>query len=117
VHNRNWILHIFHIVIPSARSSYLVHTRAAHAYVIIVGIGYFTLPYLVHAGAAHVYVIIVGIGYFTLPYLVHAGAAHVYACEWNPDAVEALKTNLTLNNVSNRCTVLFGDNRQATHLP
>ncbi|XP_062379926.1 tRNA wybutosine-synthesizing protein 2 homolog [Sardina pilchardus] len=53
-----------------------------------------------------------GIGYFTLPYLVHAGAAHVYACEWNPDAVKALKRNLQLNRVSDRCTVHQGDNRQ-----
>jgi hypothetical protein len=40
-----------------------------------------------------------GIGYFTLPYLVHAGAAHVYACEWNPEAVAALRQNLVLNKV------------------
>ncbi|XP_041652899.1 tRNA wybutosine-synthesizing protein 2 homolog [Cheilinus undulatus] len=53
-----------------------------------------------------------GIGYFTLPYLVHAGAHHVHACEWNPDAVEALKKNLVLNGVSDRCTVHQGDNRQ-----
>lgn len=53
-----------------------------------------------------------GIGYFTLPYLLHAGAAHVHACEWNPDAVEALKRNLQLNRVAHRCTVHQGDNRQ-----
>lgn len=53
-----------------------------------------------------------GIGYFTLPYLVHSGAAHVHACEWNPDAVEALQKNLKLNKVSERCTVHRGDNRQ-----
>ncbi|KAG7465062.1 hypothetical protein MATL_G00172190 [Megalops atlanticus] len=53
-----------------------------------------------------------GIGYFTLPYLVHAGAAHVHACEWNPHAVKALKRNLELNRVSERCTVHEGDNRQ-----
>ncbi|KAK7922516.1 hypothetical protein WMY93_009418 [Mugilogobius chulae] len=52
-----------------------------------------------------------GIGYFTLPYLVHAGAAHVHACEWNPDAVEALRKNLHLNKVSDRCTIHQGDNR------
>lgn len=40
-----------------------------------------------------------GIGYFTLPYLVHAGASHVYACEWNPEAVAALRQNLVLNKV------------------
>ncbi|KAG9272742.1 hypothetical protein AMEX_G13763 [Astyanax mexicanus] len=53
-----------------------------------------------------------GIGYFTLPYLVHAGAAHVHACEWNLDAVAALKRNLQLNKVADRCTVHPGDNRQ-----
>jgi len=59
---------------------------------------------------------VAGIGYFTLPYLVHAGAAHVYACEWNPDAVESLQKNLALNRVQHRCTVLFGDNKQASQL-
>lgn len=53
-----------------------------------------------------------GVGYFTLPYLVHAKAAHVIACEWNPYSVHALKKNLLLNNVSDRCTVLIGDNRK-----
>lgn len=53
-----------------------------------------------------------GIGYFTLPYLVHAQASHVHACEWNPDAVEALKKNLSSNGVSDRCTIHQGDNRQ-----
>ncbi|KAK2848925.1 hypothetical protein Q5P01_008759 [Channa striata] len=53
-----------------------------------------------------------GIGYFTLPYLVHAKASHVHACEWNPDAVEALQRNLKANRVSDRCTIHQGDNRQ-----
>ncbi|XP_052229697.1 tRNA wybutosine-synthesizing protein 2 homolog isoform X2 [Dreissena polymorpha] len=53
-----------------------------------------------------------GIGYFTLPYLVHAQAKHVHACEWNPDAILALKHNLHLNNVVERCTVHEGDNKQ-----
>ncbi|KAM9356564.1 tRNA wybutosine-synthesizing protein 2 homolog [Symphorus nematophorus] len=53
-----------------------------------------------------------GIGYFTLPYLVHTGASHVHACEWNPDAVEALQKNLGENGVSDHCTVHQGDNRQ-----
>lgn len=53
-----------------------------------------------------------GIGYFTLPLLIHAKAKHVYACEWNPDAIDALKRNLTLNKVdTNRCTIIEGDNR------
>ena len=51
-----------------------------------------------------------GIGYFTLAYLVHAGAAHVHACEWDDDAVQALRHNLTANRVSDRCTVHVGDN-------
>ncbi|XP_077588284.1 tRNA wybutosine-synthesizing protein 2 homolog [Stigmatopora nigra] len=53
-----------------------------------------------------------GIGYFTLPYLVHAGAAHVHACEWNPNAIEALRKNLVTNRVQDRCTIHPGDNRQ-----
>ena len=53
-----------------------------------------------------------GIGYFTLPYLVHARATIVHACEWNPDAVHALKENLKLNNVADRCIIHFGDNKK-----
>ncbi|XP_070566297.1 tRNA wybutosine-synthesizing protein 2 homolog isoform X2 [Ptychodera flava] len=53
-----------------------------------------------------------GIGYFTLPYLVHAGASMVHACEWNANAVEALKRNLVLNRVNHRCVVHAGDNRE-----
>jgi len=52
-----------------------------------------------------------GIGYFVLPYIIHAGAKKVYACEWNPDAAEALKLNLEVNKVSERCCILFGDNK------
>lgn len=53
-----------------------------------------------------------GIGYFTLPILIHAKAKHLYACEWNPNAVEALKKNLTINKVeSSRYTIIEGDNR------
>ncbi|XP_073406025.1 tRNA wybutosine-synthesizing protein 2 homolog [Dendrobates tinctorius] len=53
-----------------------------------------------------------GIGYFTLPFLVHAGAAFVHACEWNPHAVTALRRNLELNKVSQKCQIHEGDNRQ-----
>ncbi|XP_038052682.1 tRNA wybutosine-synthesizing protein 2 homolog [Patiria miniata] len=53
-----------------------------------------------------------GIGYFTLPYLVYAKAAVVHACEWNPDAVMALKKNLVLNGVQDRCIVHQGDNKK-----
>lgn len=52
-----------------------------------------------------------GIGYFTLPFLVYTNCKHVHACEWNPNAVAALKLNLQKNSVVNRCTVLEGDNR------
>ncbi|XP_068813419.1 tRNA wybutosine-synthesizing protein 2 homolog [Struthio camelus] len=53
-----------------------------------------------------------GIGYFTLPYLVHAAAAFAHACEWNRHAVEALRRNLALNGVQDRCRIHHGDNRQ-----
>ncbi|XP_008843663.1 tRNA wybutosine-synthesizing protein 2 homolog [Nannospalax galili] len=53
-----------------------------------------------------------GIGYFTLPFLVHAGAAFVHACEWNPYAVVALRNNLEINGVLDRCQIHFGDNRK-----
>ncbi|KAF6021833.1 TRMT12 [Bugula neritina] len=54
-----------------------------------------------------------GIGYYTLPYLVHTKARHVHACEWNPDAVTALRKGLAINKVSDRCTVYEGDNSKA----
>ncbi|NXW89852.1 TYW2 protein, partial [Alopecoenas beccarii] len=53
-----------------------------------------------------------GIGYFTLPYLVHAGAAFAHTCEWNSHAVEALRRNLVLNGVQDRCRIHHGDSRQ-----
>ncbi len=53
-----------------------------------------------------------GIGYFTLPFLVHAKAGVVHACEWNPNALEALRRGLTANGVADRCVVHFGDNRK-----
>uniref|UniRef100_A0A6G1SNT2 tRNA wybutosine-synthesizing protein 2 n=1 Tax=Aceria tosichella TaxID=561515 RepID=A0A6G1SNT2_9ACAR len=54
-----------------------------------------------------------GIGYFTLPLLIHARAKHLYACEWNPDAIAALKENLKINRVdASRYTVIEGDNRK-----
>ena len=52
-----------------------------------------------------------GIGYFTLPALVHGDAAFVYACEWNPEAVKALRFNLSDNGVAERALVLEGDCR------
>ncbi|XP_040526991.1 tRNA wybutosine-synthesizing protein 2 homolog isoform X1 [Gallus gallus] len=53
-----------------------------------------------------------GIGYFTLPYLVHAAASFAHACEWNPHALEALRRNLALNGVQDRCQIHAGDSRQ-----
>ncbi|KAF1622497.1 hypothetical protein FQV09_0013246, partial [Eudyptes chrysolophus] len=55
-----------------------------------------------------------GIGYFTLPYLVHAAAAFAHACEWNGHAVEALRRNLALNGVQDRCRIHHGDSRQVS---
>ncbi|XP_076332434.1 tRNA wybutosine-synthesizing protein 2 homolog isoform X2 [Tachypleus tridentatus] len=53
-----------------------------------------------------------GIGYFTLPYLIHAKAECVHACEWNLEAVEALRRNLVLNKVTDKCVIHVGDNRE-----
>lgn len=55
-----------------------------------------------------------GIGYFVLPYLVHSKAALVYACEWNENAIEALKRNLKLNGVDKQCVIYEGDNIKVT---
>lgn len=52
-----------------------------------------------------------GIGYYTLPALVHGHAKHVTACEWNPNAVYALRYNLIANQVDHRAVVLEGDCR------
>ena len=52
-----------------------------------------------------------GIGYFTLTYLVHCGAKLVHACEWNPNALQALEASLTENGVRDRCVIHAGDNR------
>ncbi|PKA48659.1 tRNA wybutosine-synthesizing protein 2/3/4 [Apostasia shenzhenica] len=52
-----------------------------------------------------------GIGYFVLPFLVKGSAKFVYACEWNPHALMALHHNIHANSVSDRCSILEGDNR------
>lgn len=52
-----------------------------------------------------------GVGYFVLPFLLKAGAKLVYACEWNPNALFALRHNISVNGVRNRCIILEGDNR------
>lgn len=53
-----------------------------------------------------------GIGYFTIPLLVHAKVRHVHACDWNSDAIVAIRRNLVSNGVAERCTVHYGDNAQ-----
>ena len=53
-----------------------------------------------------------GIGYYTLPALVHGGST-AHACEWNPEAVKALRWGLEANGVEDRCTIHEGDNRIA----
>jgi tRNA wybutosine-synthesizing protein 3 len=64
------------------------------------------------AGAGEVVVdLYAGIGYYSLPMLVHSQVGHVHCCEWNPNAVRALKTNLEINGEAERCTIHFGDNQ------
>ena len=61
-----------------------------------------------------------GIGYYTLPMLMRSNAEHVYACEINPNSIQALENGAKLNNVSERLTILEGDNlstmKQVYHL-
>ena len=68
-----------------------------------------------------------GIGYYTLPYLTEGargsngergkgrGAKHVVACEWNPEAIFALRWSLERNGVAERCTILEGDNKKTVN--
>lgn len=63
---------------------------------------------------SHCHLLSPGIGYFTLPYLVHAAATFAHACEWNDHAVEALRKNLVLNGVQDRCRIHHGDSRQVS---
>ena len=64
------------------------------------------------AGAGEVVVdLYAGIGYYSLPILVHSRVDHVHCCEWNPNAVRALESNLESNGVAGRCTIHVGDNR------
>ena len=70
-----------------------------------------------------------GIGYYTLPFLSEGargpngergqgrGAAHVVACEWNENAIRALKWSLSANDLADRCTILEGDNRKMDFQP
>jgi len=52
-----------------------------------------------------------GIGYYTLPMLVRSKAKHVYACELNPNSIFALTKGADLNAVSDRLTIIEGDNQ------
>ena len=52
-----------------------------------------------------------GIGYYTLPMLVRSNAKHVYACELNPNSIDALTKGADLNAVSDRLTIIEGDNQ------
>ena len=52
-----------------------------------------------------------GIGYYTLPALIHGRARHVTACEWNGNALYALRYNLKQNGVEDMVAVLEGDCR------
>ena len=56
-----------------------------------------------------------GIGYYTLPILMKDNVKHIYSCEWNINAIKALKFNLDNNNVKIKCTILEGDNRVTTN--
>ena len=55
-----------------------------------------------------------GIGYYTLPLAVYGKAERVVACEWNTDAIAALRFNLKKNWVEGVVEVLEGDNRVTT---
>lgn len=52
-----------------------------------------------------------GIGYYTLPMLVRSNAKHVYACELNPNSIDALTKGANLNAVSDKLTIIEGDNQ------
>lgn len=54
-----------------------------------------------------------GIGYFSVPYLARAGAERLHACEWDDDALRALRHNLAANGVAERAVVHAGDNANA----
>lgn len=77
----------------------------------------------------HVLDLYAGIGYYTLPFLSEGakgpngergqgrGATHVVACEWNPIAVKALRWSLSANGLTERCTVIEGDNQNQNFQP
>ena len=47
-------------------------------------------------------------------FVFYLPASHVHACEWNPDAVAALRGGIERNKVTDRCTVDPGDNAQVS---
>jgi len=53
-----------------------------------------------------------GIGYFTLPMAKFSGCKKVTACEKNPDSFHYLCENIRLNEVEDKVTPVFGDNRE-----
>ena len=56
-----------------------------------------------------------GIGYYSIPALVHGGAGVVHSCEWNPDALYALRWNLEENGIEEKRYVIHeGDCRVTT---
>jgi len=77
----------------------------------------------------HVLDLYAGIGYYTLPFLSEGakgpngerglgrGAAHVVACEWNPVAVKSLRWSLSANGLTEKCTVIEGDNQKQNFQP
>lgn len=61
----------------------------------------------------HVLDMYAGIGYFSLPALVCGKCQSLVACEWNEDALTALRFNLKQNHVQDRVIVLPGDCRKS----
>ncbi|VEU38935.1 unnamed protein product [Pseudo-nitzschia multistriata] len=54
-----------------------------------------------------------GIGYYTLPAVIHGKASKVYACEWNRNAVEALRFNVRDNKIEDKIEIFVGDCRES----
>ena len=61
----------------------------------------------------HVLDMYAGIGYFSLPALVCGNCQSLVACEWNEDALTALRFNLAQNHVKDRAVVFAGDCRKS----
>mmetsp|Transcript_23158 Transcript_23158/g.54672 ORF Transcript_23158/g.54672 Transcript_23158/m.54672 type:complete len:644 (-) Transcript_23158:186-2117(-) len=54
-----------------------------------------------------------GIGYYTLPAVIHGKASKVYACEWNQNAVDALRFNIRDNKIEDKVEIFVGDCRES----